>query len=91
VINDHTIADFESTAAGAGLDYLPAWFVAGDHPLISLRPLAKMLAIDSAYIRATNRRSFDRNQDFTMSWFWYRDTSHLDGTVPRQERRSHSL
>jgi hypothetical protein len=54
VIDDHSVAALETTATGAGLNNLAAWFVAGDHALVSFRPLTEMLVINGADIRSAN-------------------------------------
>src|SRR3712207_7027493 len=46
VVDDHPVADPQSPAPRPRLDDLPAGLVAGDDPLVRLRPGAQVLPVD---------------------------------------------
>jgi hypothetical protein len=79
VVNNHAIAGFETAATLTGCDNLAAWFVACDYSLVTFRPLAEMLVIDAANIRAADGRSFHAQQDFPVAWGRHGDSAQLDG------------
>jgi hypothetical protein len=64
--------------------------VTRDYALVSLRPLAEVLAIDGTDIRSANGGSLDGDEHFSVPRFWDRDIPHLDGAVPRKKRRLHT-
>ena len=67
VIYDHAAASPEAAAARAGLHDLAARLMAGHHALIAFRPLAQVLMVDGADIRAANGGGFHANQYFTAA------------------------
>ena len=55
VIDHHSVADGEPTAAGSDRNHLAARLVSGDDTAVGLRSTAQMLAVDGADIAAADR------------------------------------
>ena len=87
MIHDHAIAFAEAAASGAGLHDLPARLVPGDHSLVAFRPLAQMLVINAADIRAADGGGLHAQQHFAVSGLRNRHLPHLHRAIAGQDTR----
>jgi hypothetical protein len=91
VIDDDSVANSETPAAGAGLYDLTAGLMTGNNPLISFRAFAEVLVIDASDIRATDCGCLYPKQGLAMAGTWYRHGAEFNAAVARQKRGAHAL
>jgi hypothetical protein len=84
VIDEDTVAHFETATSGTGFDDKASGLVSGDDTAIALRTFAQVLAVDGANVGAADGGRFDSKQDFTVSGCGYRDGAHFNGAVAGQ-------
>ena len=92
VVDDDAVAHLEAPAARAGGHDLPARLVARDHArLVALGPLAEVLVVDAADVRAADRGALGPDQHFAVSRFRDGELTQLRAAVARKHETPHRL
>jgi hypothetical protein len=89
VVDDDPVSDTDATAPGTGGDHLAARLVTGDHTLIGLRPVAKVLPVDRPDVAAADRRRLHGQQHLPVARLRYFASHHRDPAVSRQHDAGH--
>jgi hypothetical protein len=84
MIDNNSIACFEEPATRAGFNNLAAWLVPRDNSLITLRPFAEMLVINTANVRTADCGSLHADQDLTVIRAWNRDRPKFHRAISGQ-------
>src|SRR5689334_2187660 len=89
VVDDNPVAHPEPTRARTEGHDLAAGLVTGDHPLVGLRPVPQVLAVDGADVAAADRRGAHADEHLTVPGARDLEGDELDGAVPGQADALH--